>query len=87
MKVRINAIYLDEIDQKIEQMKIHFAEGVKLLIYNWSTLTMAIEHKLSSQNIDVYNDIKELIKDGSLENQQEEKEAIEKYLIVDSSKN
>ena len=87
MKVRLNAIYLDEIDQKIEQMKIHFAEGVKLLIYNWSTLTMAIEHKLSSQNIDVYNDIKELIKNGSLENQQEEKEAIEKYLIVDSSKN
>ena len=87
MKVRLYAIYLDEIDQKIEQMKIHFAEGVKLLIYNWSTLTMAIEHKLSSQNIDVYNDIKELIKDGSLENQQEEKEAIEKYLIVDSSKN
>ena len=67
-------------------MKLSFAEGVKLLIYNWSTLNMAIENGLSSENIDVYNEIKELIKEGNLEDQKEEKEAIEKYLIVDSRK-
>lgn len=28
----------EDVDARIEQMKLNFAEGVKLLVYNWSTL-------------------------------------------------
>ena len=39
-----------------------FTEGVRLLIYNWSTLSSAIEQGFDNENIDTYNVIKSYIK-------------------------
>jgi hypothetical protein len=70
----------DDIDSKIEQMKLQFAEGVKLLIYNWSTLTFAINQGLSQENVEVYGEIKKLLKENTSEEKVSEKEEIEKFL-------
>ena len=75
-----------DLDAQIEQMKLLLAEGVKLLIYNWSTLSMAIDQGLSQENVDVYSEIKKLMAEGALEEAAENKEAIEKYLNVTSGK-
>mmetsp|Transcript_3814 Transcript_3814/g.3562 ORF Transcript_3814/g.3562 Transcript_3814/m.3562 type:complete len:194 (+) Transcript_3814:143-724(+) len=43
-----------------------------------------MENDFSKANDDVYTEIKELMEEGALDSQPEEKDAIEKYLIVDS---
>lgn len=44
-----------------------------------------MENDFSKANDDVYNEIKGLMEEGALDNQPEEKDAIEKYLNVDES--
>jgi len=70
----------DGIDAKIEQMKLQFAEGVKFLIYNWGTLTSAIDQGFSEENIEVYGEIKKLINGSDIEEQTEDKATLEKFL-------
>ena len=41
-----------------------FTEGVRLLIYNWSTLSSAIEQGFDNENIDTYNIIKSYVKEN-----------------------